>query len=360
MDVAIIGATGDVGRQVVHLAVRDRLLPPSARLQLVGRPQSMYRLEGFAADLREAYAETAPQIDVATRPEDIVADIVVMIAGATPLVRDGRIMMRQELAGLNEPILRQHARALAAHGAGHEIVLVVTNPVELGVAIFAEELGDRHRVIGMGAFNDSLRFRAELASDLHVRRQLVQAFVVGEHGNNIVPLWSSIRVFGMEAEELRERLRPLRGDAPLRDYHKVLVELAKPLLGHLERGELREAYAYVEGLQPHFRFVLRNMATHFSGAKTVCASARSTIDFLGTMLGGGEQVLAGQMMLDGEFHGLRGPLGVPLLVSKGIRGIAPLEMDDEEVRVLKWTSRQVNDSIAPFLATKPKRRRAAR
>ena len=354
MDVAIIGASGDVGRQVVMLIVRDRLLPPSARLQLVGRPQSMWLLEGYASDLREAYAEVAPQIDVACSPDEIVADIIVMIAGVTPLMRDGRIMLRAELAEFNEPILRAHARAIARHGHGHEIVLVVTNPVELGVAVFAQELGDRHRVIGMGAYNDSLRFRAELAQDLHVPRQLVQGFILGEHGNNIVPLWSSVRVFGMERDELVERLASLRGNYPLRDYHKELMRHAAPLRDHLQRGELREAYAHVEQLTPEFRFVLRSWVTHFSGAKTICASARSTIEFLEALLSGSEQVLAGQMMLAGELEGLHGPMGVPLLVSQGIRSVAPIPMTAEERDVLRLTSRRINASVAPWLRTKLK------
>lgn len=353
MDIAIIGASGDMGRQVVNTLVRDELLLPSQRLQLVGRPRSEILLEGLASDLREAYAEAAPQIDVALDPDDVVADIIVMMAGVTPAEVEGRITSRQDLGAANHGLLKSYARAIARNGHGEEIILVVTNPVELGVAIFAEELGDRHRVIGMGAFNDSLRFRAEVAADLHVRRQLVQGFALGEHGHHIVPVWSSVRVYGVSDDDLREHIAAVRGDWPLEEFPRILNEMTRPLLEFLHEGRLREAYGFVEELPPDLRFVLRAWVTHFSGAKTTNATARSTVEFIEAILDGREQVLAGQMMLAGEFHGLHGPLGAPLLISQGIRGVVPLELTAEELKLLVQANEAVNAQLAAWRKAAP-------
>src|SRR5690606_15396611 len=85
MDVAVIGATGDVGRAVCTQLVERRILPTSSRLQLVGRATgaSASATYGLRADLVDAFDEHAPLIDVALSPSDVVADVVVLVAGRT-------------------------------------------------------------------------------------------------------------------------------------------------------------------------------------------------------------------------------------------------------------------------------------
>jgi len=193
MDVSVIGASGDCGREIVSQLVALAALAPTERLQLVGRAngRSARLLYGLCSDLNDAYAEMAPMLDVALAPEDIVADVIVMAAGATVA---GEITSRADLAAINLPLFKTYAQAIARYGGGHEIVIIVTNPVELAVEVFSRQLG-RHRVIGVGAYSDSLRFRREIAADLGVRRQLVQGFIVGEHGEGMVPLWSSVQIY---------------------------------------------------------------------------------------------------------------------------------------------------------------------
>ncbi|MCB2156446.1 lactate dehydrogenase [bacterium] len=346
MDISIVGATGDVGRQVATTIVHERLLEKSDRLQLVGREQSAPRLFGLADDLREAYDETAPQIDIAFYPEDIVADIVVMVAGVTVEPGQKKPMTRDDVAIANAPLLRSTARAIAKHGHGSELAVIITNPVELGVEIFSEEWGDRHRVVGMGSFIDSLRFRAELAADLFVRRHQVSGFCIGEHGSAILPLWSSIRVAGMEPEELDERLNRIRRGQPLKQFPERLAKNLKVCLGMIGRQEYGPVYEFVESLSPEYRCVLRPYLTQMSGAKTVAATARSAYEFLQTIVEGREQVLAGQMMLDGEFYGLRGPCGVPLIMGHGIRQVVQIPLWEEEVALLRRANREINAKTA--------------
>jgi malate dehydrogenase len=181
MDISVIGASGAMGREIVAQIVAGRVLRPTERLQLVGNSHgaSAQALYGLHSDLTDAYAETAPQIEIALAPEEVAADLIVMAASVPQ--KEHVVYSRDDFAAGNLPLFRTYARALAKHGSGREVVLVVTNPVELGVTVFAREICP-HRVVGIGAYSDSLRFRREVAAELGVPRQLVSGFVAGEHG----------------------------------------------------------------------------------------------------------------------------------------------------------------------------------
>ena len=71
MDISIIGASGDCGRQIAVQIVRERLMHQREILQLVGCNPTSSRpnlLHGVRADLQDAYAETVPEIDVTEDP----------------------------------------------------------------------------------------------------------------------------------------------------------------------------------------------------------------------------------------------------------------------------------------------------
>lgn len=334
MDVAIIGASGDCGREVVTQLIGARALAPTERLQLVGRAEgrSAKILAGMCTDLEDAYAEMAPELDVALHPEEIVADVIVMAAGATV---GGAVGSRADLAQVNLPIFEQYARAIAHHGSGHELVVVVTNPQELAVEVFSRHLG-RHRVIGIGAYSDSLRFRREIAVELGVRRQLVQGFVVGEHGENMLPLWSSVRIQGMDTDELQSILQRLRQGHAIRDFPALVAQEKQGVMNLLRQGDVAAAYATVSRLSPDLRVVIKPFVTHLSGAKTISATANVTVDLVQALLDGREIVVSGQVQLDGEFYGVRTPMGVPIVVTPfGWTQVVAVQLWEEEAQLLQ-------------------------
>ncbi|PZO15731.1 MAG: malate dehydrogenase [Leptolyngbya foveolarum] len=344
MDVSVIGASGDCGREIVSRLVALGALMPTERLQLVGREsgRSAQLLYGLCSDLSDAYAEKAPVLDVALTPADIVADVIVMAAGATV---GGEVVSRDKLAATNLPIFETYARAIAQHGYGHEVIIIVTNPVELAVEVFSRHLG-RHRVIGVGAYSDSLRFRREIAVDLGVRRQLVQGFVVGEHGEGMVPLWSSVKIHGMTAAELRSARKRLQRDRSISQFPDEVADEKQVVMGYLNQGDIRQAYNYVESLPPDLRVVVKPFVTHLSGAKTIAATANVTIDFLQNLLEGREMVVSGQVQLDGEFYGLRSPFGVPIVVTPfGWTQVVPLQLWAEEADLLQSMAMQLNQRL---------------
>lgn len=334
LDISVVGAGGAIGRGIVALLVADRVLKPTERLQIIGRGggASERALYGLRSDLTDAYVETAPQIDIGLGPHDLVGDVVIMTAGVTPSARPGGEMSRDDVALANLAVFEAYARALARHGQGQEVVVVVTNPVELGVAVFAEHIGAR-RVIGIGAYSDSLRFRREIASDLGVPRQLVSGYVGGEHGEHLVPLWSSVRVFGLEPEEVRGVLTRLRPSG-LGSF-RAQVEDARDSIKHLLTGDTQAAYEAVEAMPADVRVRLRPELTHLSGSKTVMATANVTVDMVRQIVEGREMSVAGQVALDDTHaaYGLQGVLGLPLIVSnQGVVRVQspPLWADEED------------------------------
>ncbi|HEX8463778.1 MAG TPA: hypothetical protein VF627_04100 [Abditibacterium sp.] len=356
MDVAILGASGDCGREIAAQLVAERLLAPTERLQLVGRGEgrSARVLHGLVSDLTDAYAEHVPDIDVVLSPDDIVADVWVVAAGQT-LPADGAALgaavggARGNLAQSNAEVFRLYADALAKHGQGTEIVIVVSNPVELGVAIFAEKI-DRRRVIGIGAYSDTLRFRRELATDLGIRRQRVAGFMIGEHGDAQVPVWSSVQIHGMQSEELAATVSKLRRGVSLSTFAEICAREREALSGLLKSGQVAEAFGRVDTLPPDVRVVIKPYVTHLSGAKTVKATANVTIDLVRTLLDGREVLVAGQVQLEGDFYGLDGPLGVPVIVGpSGITRIVEIPLNAEERRQIQTISHSVQQKVEKWM-----------
>ncbi len=337
MDVSVIGASGDCGKEIVAQLVGLGALNPSERLQLVGREQgrSGQVLFGLCSDLSDAYAEKAPILDVALRAEDIVADVIVMTAGATV---GGKITSRSQLASTNLPLFESYGKAIAQHGYGHEVVIIVTNPVELAVEVFSRHLG-RHRVIGVGAYSDTLRFRREIAADLGVRRQLVQGFVVGEHGERMVPLWSTVKIHGMTSDELRSTRRRIQRDRAIQNFYEEIIREKQLVMDLIQKDNIPDAYRYVDSLAPDLRVLLKPFVTHLSGAKTVAATANVTVDLVQNLLQGREIVVSGQVKLAGEFYDIHTPLGVPIVVTpSGWSRVVPLQLWAEEAEMLQQTA----------------------
>lgn len=346
----MLGATGDVGRQICTQLIERRVLPPSSRLQLVGRPDgaSGRAAHGLRADLVDAYDEHAPLIDVALDPRDVVADVVVVAAGRTTPARPGGSTDRTALAAANHEVFEQYARALARDGSGHEVVVVVSNPVELGVAVMARELG-RHRVIGMGAWLDTLRFRREIAVSLGVRRHRVGGFVAGQHGTDLVPLWSTVRVSGLDVAERQAAVARLRRGRTLDAFDAEIAAAQRDLLA-LDVGE---AFTLIDGWPPDLRAVTRPWLTHTSGAKTAAGTAGATVDLVETVLDGREIVVAGQVALAGEAsvagREIHGVLGAPVVLGpEGWTRVLLDEPEPDEARRLVRSAERIAAGLTPW------------
>jgi malate dehydrogenase len=97
-------------------------------------------------------------------------------------------MNRTDLAKINAGIVGSIARDAARYAPDCKL-MIVTNPVDIMTYVAHKQSGfPRNRVFGMGNILDTLRFRSYIAQEIGVSREDVRALVIGEHGNNMVPL----------------------------------------------------------------------------------------------------------------------------------------------------------------------------
>ena len=121
------------------------------------------------------------------------SELVIVIAG------QGRKpgMTRIDLMNNNARIIRSIVKEVAKHAPDCKL-MIVTNPVDIMTYIARRESGlPSNRVFGMGNILDTLRFRSYIAQELNVSRQDVNALVIGEHGDSMVPLVEYASVTGI-------------------------------------------------------------------------------------------------------------------------------------------------------------------
>src|ERR1700726_3376434 len=192
--IALIGA-GQIGGTLAHLAglkeLGDIILFDIAE----GTPQ------GKALDL----AESAPvdgfnaRLTGASSYADIAgADVVIVTAGVPR--KPG--MSRDDLLGINLKVMDSVGAGLKAH-APDAFVICITNPLDAMVWALQKASGlPAKKVVGMAGVLDSSRFRYFLADEFNVSVEDVTAFVLGGHGDSMVPLVRYSAVAGIPIPDL--------------------------------------------------------------------------------------------------------------------------------------------------------------
>lgn len=358
MDVAVIGASGAVGRAVCGQLLATRTLTTGERLQLVGRRggASETGVFGLAIDLADAYADSAPQLEPVLDIRRIQADIIVMVAGDTVSDDPAALATRDAVAHRNLPLFEELARDLAEHGNGHEIVLIQSNPVELAVEVFARRFGSK-RVIGAGAYNDSLRLRREVADSFlssawsDGRRPIVSGYMLGEHGPGAVPMWSTLRAQGIDAATWSDFIAHIRGSRSFGEL-AVAVTRARGRLSELlveHRGEA--AYEFVTTLPPDIRALVKAWYAHWAG-RTSTATAHCVVDIVQELRSGHRVVLPLQVAgSDQDWPGLAGVVGLAVDIDlEGWHYTVPMQVPDDEHEALLGSIREVNQRLADWQA----------
>lgn len=337
MDIAVIGAAGSCGRQLAAQLLSLELLEPSARLQLVGHRdgRSHHELWGLRADLHDAFADRAPSLQLADSPDQVEADLVVMLAGATVPTDPNAVPDRARLAQINDGIFRSYAEALASRSGPSPIVIVQSNPVEHGVAVFAEALG-RHRVVGAGAWSDTLRFRREVAHELGVRRPEVDAVVLGQHGDHLVPVWSRLRVAGIDDDVLAAFVAAQRAGRALADLADEIAAGKAAMVERVRADDVEGAYALVEALPVDVRTGVKPFFTHFTaGHTTEIHTAHAVADLVAAIVRGRDVRRPLQISLEGEVAGLHGVTAVPVVLgASGWSDATDPGLADDELEAL--------------------------
>lgn len=200
--VSVIGA-GFTGATTAFLIAQKEL----ADVVLVDIPQLENPTKGKALDMLEASPVQGfdAKITGTSNYEDTAgSDIVVITAGIAR--KPG--MSRDDLVSTNEKIMRSVTQEIVKYSPD-SIIVVLTNPVDaMTYAVYKESGFPKERVIGQSGVLDTARFRTFVAEELNLSVKDVTGFVLGGHGDDMVPLVRYSYAGGIPLETLipKERI----------------------------------------------------------------------------------------------------------------------------------------------------------
>ena len=208
-----------IGCGAVGASIAFRFLQQGLFSKLVLLDVNREKAEGEAMDLSDGLPYGA-SMEITAGDYDDVADcaLIVITAGANQKPGETRL----DLVGRNAAILGGILDAITARDFGG-ILLIVSNPVDVLTYVAWKRSGyPRHRVIGSGTVLDTGRLKQLLGEELGVDSRNVHAFIVGEHGDSELAVWSGANVSGLDLEHFcRERGKPLDSGRMDRLYRQV-------------------------------------------------------------------------------------------------------------------------------------------
>jgi L-lactate dehydrogenase len=156
------------------------------------------KAEGDVLDLNHGLFLAKPmKIIAGDYPDCAGADIIVITAGAAQRPGETRTDLMNRNVAIFDAIIKQ-----VTQYNQDGILLVATNPVDILTQVALKLSGwPANRVIGSGTLLDSSRFRYLVADRLRVDPRSIHGFIIGEHGDSEVPVWSSLHVAGMTPDE---------------------------------------------------------------------------------------------------------------------------------------------------------------
>ena len=298
--ITIIGS-GKVGGDAAMFSALRRLDDQILLLDLVkGLPQ------GEAMDINHMLSEQG--IDVEVKGSNDFADmkgsdIVVVVAGS------GRKpgMTRMDLLKINASVVRSVVGEIKKH-ARDAMIIPVTNPLDPMAYIAYKNSGlERSRVFGMGGMLDLSRFRQFIHEATEYSRDSIRALVIGEHGENMLPLPRFSSVSGI------------------------------PLPDILSRKEMDE-------LVLNTRQVAASVIAQKGATGHAPGNAISAI--IDSVKRDARQVVPVATYLDGEYGHSDVTIGVPAVIGRdGVRKIIELDLNDEERQVFDKGVGSVKDAI---------------
>jgi len=196
MKVSIIGGGGLVGSSAAFALQCGGIVREIALLDL-----NQDLAAGQALDVLHGSPSTADQIISSGSYEHVPdSDVICITAGLRRKPDESRLDLINRNTDLFLSILADVAKAGVKPDA---IVFVVSNPVDILTYIAADRLNlPTSQVIGLGTQLDTIRFRALIAQHLKVAPSQLNALILGEHGDSMVPIWSSATIASLPLEKV--------------------------------------------------------------------------------------------------------------------------------------------------------------
>ncbi len=293
--VAIIGA-GNVGATFAYALMLSGL---ATEIVLVDINRS--KTEGEVMDLNHGVPLASPCRIIAGDYSDCAGAVVTVItAGAAQKPGETRLDLLQR----NISIFRQIIPEVVRYNPDG-ILLIATNPVDI-LTYAAQRIAGLplQRVFGSGTILDTARFRYLLSQHFDVDPRSVHAYIIGEHGDSEVPVWSLANIAGMHLPVYCEENGLQCQDSALETIFKQTRDAAYEIIAR--KGATY--YAVATGLLRIVEAILRDQSTVLSvssrmedyyGIQDVCLSLPTVID-----RGGIERVIRLQLSSD-EIAGLQ-------------------------------------------------------
>ena len=269
------------------------------------------RAEGEAMDISHGLPFARPMKIYAGDYSDIAdAAIVIVTAGAAQKPDETRLDLVQK----NTDIFRGSIPEIAKQGFGG-ILLIVSNPVDI-LTWTAQKLSGLppRQVIGSGTVLDTARLKQSLGAERRVDSRNVHAFIIGEHGDSELAVWSEANVSGLDLE----------------DFCRVRGQT----LGAENRERL-----YREVRDSAYEIIRRKGATYYGIAMAVGRIAEAIVK-------DERAVLPVSAVLDGQY-GMNGlALSLPSIVGrKGLQEILEMPLSGEERAALASSAEQMREAI---------------
>lgn len=259
------------------------------------------KAEGEALDIAHGLSYAKPMQIYAGTYEDIAdAAIIVISAGANQKPGETRLDLVKKNIAIFRSIMGELNRVKV-----EGILLIVANPVDILTAAAVKLSGlPENRVFGSGTVLDTARFKYLLGEHLGVDSRNVHAFILGEHGDSEIAVWSSANISGIPVHDFCE----LKGHY---DHETAMKEIADNVKN--------AAYEIIE----------KKQATYYGIAMSVRRICEAVIR-------DEKSILPISRMLHGEY-GIDGvALSLPAIVGAGgVEIPVPAELSDEELSALK-------------------------
>ena len=303
---AVIGC-GFVGSSIAFTLMQSGIFS-----ELVLIDANRDKAEGEAMDLSHGLPFTHP-MDIRAGDYDDVADCALVIVTAGAGQKPGET--RLDLVHKNVAIFRSIIPEIARRNRD-AILLIVSNPVDvLTWAAWKLSGYPANRVLGSGTVLDTARLKYLLRERLGVDSRSVHAFIIGEHGDSELAVWSGANVSGVDLDQFCH----LRGDP-------------------LDRAEMERLYQGVR--DSAYEIIQRKGATYYGIAMAVGRIAECIVKDQ-------HAVLPVSCVLEGQY-GLGGlALSLPAVVGRsGLEAVLEIPLGDGESRALEDSARQMKQAIA--------------
>ena len=303
--VAIIGC-GFVGSSIAFSLMQRGLFTEMVLLDVDGA-----KAEGEAMDLSHGLPYIA-SMDIRAGTYDDIGDCALVVITAGVNQKQGET--RLDLIGKNVAILKNIIPQITSRGF-EGILLIVSNPVDvLTYAAYRISGYPKRRVIGSGTVLDTARLKYLLGERLRVDSRSVHAFIIGEHGDSELAVWSGANVSGVDLPAFFQ----LQGQ---KDAQTALQEIYE--------GVRDSAY----------EIIARKGATYYGIAMAVARIADSIVK-------DERAVLPVSVLLEGQYD-LQGLcLSIPSIIGRnGLEQVLEIPLDQGERRALECSAQQLRKVI---------------